>query len=72
MIVLPGGMPGTLNLEASSYVQKAIDFCAENDTDAKRRHKQRGDRIKSTLISEYGRGDSNVRYIIDTYLDLRV
>ena len=31
MIVLPGGMPGTLNLEASSYVQKAIDFCAEND-----------------------------------------
>ena len=48
------------------------DFCAANDTDAKRRPKQRGDRLKSTLISEYGRGDSNVRYIIDTYLDLRV
>ena len=31
------------------------DFCAANDTDAKRRHKQRGDRLKSTLISEYGR-----------------
>lgn len=31
MIVLPGGMPGTLNLEASERVQKAIDFCSEND-----------------------------------------
>ena len=31
MIVLPGGMPGTLNLEASVGVQKAIDFCAAND-----------------------------------------
>lgn len=30
MIVLPGGMPGTLNLEKSEYVQKAIDFCVEN------------------------------------------
>lgn len=30
-IVLPGGMPGTLNLEASDFVQSAIDFCAEND-----------------------------------------
>jgi len=29
MIVLPGGMPGTLNLEKSEAVQKAIDFCAE-------------------------------------------
>ena len=27
MIVLPGGMPGTNNLEADSTVQKAIDFC---------------------------------------------
>lgn len=31
MIVLPGGMPGTLNLENSDYVQKAIDFCVENN-----------------------------------------
>ena len=30
MIVLPGGMPGTLNLEKSEYVQKAIDFCTAN------------------------------------------
>lgn len=31
MIVLPGGMPGTLNLEKSEYVQSAIDFCMERD-----------------------------------------
>lgn len=29
MIVLPGGMPGTLNLEKSEIVQTAIDFCAD-------------------------------------------
>lgn len=29
MIVLPGGMPGTLNLEKNSYVQQAIDYCSE-------------------------------------------
>lgn len=29
MIVLPGGMPGTLNLEKSEAVQTAIGFCAE-------------------------------------------
>lgn len=31
MIVLPGGMPGTLNLEKSEYVQSAIDYCMENN-----------------------------------------
>ena len=31
MIVLPGGMPGTNNLEASPSVQTAIDFCVKND-----------------------------------------
>lgn len=31
MIVLPGGMPGTLNLENNDYVQAAIDYCAKND-----------------------------------------
>ena len=31
MIVLPGGMPGTLNEEASPVVQAAIDYCVKND-----------------------------------------
>ena len=31
MIFLPGGMPGTLNLEKSDYVQKSIDYCVNND-----------------------------------------
>lgn len=30
LIVLPGGMPGTLNLEKSEYVQSAIDYCVQN------------------------------------------
>ncbi len=30
MIVLPGGMPGTLNLEKSRSVQDAIDYCVAN------------------------------------------
>lgn len=31
MIVLPGGMPGTLNLEADPVVQASIDYCVKNN-----------------------------------------
>lgn len=31
MIVLPGGMPGTLNLEANPAVQAALRYCEENN-----------------------------------------
>lgn len=31
LIVLPGGMPGTLNLEANPVVQRAIDYCVEHE-----------------------------------------
>lgn len=31
MIVLPGGMPGTLNLEKSVPVKETIKYCMEND-----------------------------------------
>ncbi|MBE6818334.1 MAG: DJ-1/PfpI family protein [Ruminococcaceae bacterium] len=30
MMILPGGMPGTLNLEADTTVQKSIDYCVAN------------------------------------------
>lgn len=30
-VVLPGGMPGTLNLEKCETVKSAVNYCAEND-----------------------------------------
>lgn len=30
-VVLPGGMPGTLNLEANETVQRAVRYCTENN-----------------------------------------
>ena len=48
------------------------DFCHARNTDERRYHKSRGDKLKIMLLSEYGSQDQCVRYIIDTYLDLRV
>lgn len=31
MIILPGGMPGTLNIEANPVVQQSIDYCADHN-----------------------------------------
>lgn len=31
MIILPGGMPGTLNIEANPVVQSAIDYCVSKN-----------------------------------------
>ncbi len=31
MIILPGGMPGTLNIEANPVVQSAINYCVEHN-----------------------------------------
>lgn len=48
------------------------DFCDSNSITQRRYHKQRGEKLKIKLLSEYGAKDECVRTIIDNFLDLRV
>lgn len=48
------------------------DFCDSNSITERRHHKQRGERLKIRLLSEYGAYDECVRSIIENFLDLRV
>ncbi len=46
------------------------DYCDADNTVDKRHYKEKGDDLKTTMISEYGSKDKSVRYIIDRFLDL--
>lgn len=48
------------------------DFCDTNNSDERRFHKRRAEGLKAQMISVYGTNDTWTKYIIDTYLDLRV
>ncbi|EET58986.1 hypothetical protein BRYFOR_09092 [Marvinbryantia formatexigens DSM 14469] len=48
------------------------DFCNADNITERRHHKKRGDKLKATLISEYGAKDECVKSIINNFLDLRV
>ena len=61
LIVLPGGMPGTLNLEKSPVVQSAIKYCVENGIAniadfAKRVEQETGVESREAILGHVQRG----------------
>ena len=71
MIILPGGMPGTLNLEANDTVQQYIDYCAQNNiyiasicaAPSILAHKGLLDGKKATCFPSFAEDLKNARYV---------